>query len=38
MRKQMGTAGREKYEKEFTLASFENTLTTILKTVLTKEF
>lgn len=34
LRSQMGTAGREKYEKEFTLATFEDTLTSILNTVL----
>jgi hypothetical protein len=34
MRKQIGAAGRAKYEKEFTLATFENTLTNILNTVL----
>lgn len=34
MRQQMGVAGREKYEKEFTLDTFETTLTYILNTVL----
>jgi glycosyltransferase involved in cell wall biosynthesis len=34
MRLQMGVAGREKYEKEFTLDTFETTLTYILNTVL----
>jgi glycosyltransferase involved in cell wall biosynthesis len=33
MRQQMGDVGREKYEKEFTLTTFENTLTNILKTI-----
>lgn len=33
IRKQMGAAGREKYEKEFTLDTFENTLTKILNAV-----
>jgi glycosyltransferase involved in cell wall biosynthesis len=34
MRKQMGVAGREKYEKEFTLDTFETKLTYLLNTVL----
>ena len=38
IRSQMGFAGRAKYEKEFTLATFEKTLTNILNTVLNKEF
>ena len=38
MRKQMGAAGRAKYEKEFTMETFEKTLTNILNTVLNKEF
>lgn len=33
LRKQMGVAGRKKYEKEFTLDTFENTLTKILSEV-----
>lgn len=33
LRSQMGIAGREKYEKEFTLDTFENTLTKILNAV-----
>ena len=38
IRQQMGVAGREKYEKEFTLATFEITLTSILNTVSNKNF
>lgn len=38
IRSQMGVAGRAKYEKEFTLATFEKTLTNILNAVLNKEF
>jgi glycosyltransferase involved in cell wall biosynthesis len=34
LRRQMGAAGRAKYEKEFTLKKFENTFTTILTKVL----
>lgn len=34
LRSQMGIAGRKKYEKEFTLNTFESTLTSILNTVL----
>lgn len=34
LRKQMGVAGREKYEKEFTLGQFENNIVRILKTII----
>lgn len=38
LRSQMGIAGRKKYEKEFTLNTFETKLTSILNDVLEKSF